>query len=492
MPSPTVIGFSDADAATLASIVQDMRSAQAEVEAAQARVMRVLARGHELAERQSQGAPARMKSRDMALRAIAAEIAGATRSTDRSVQRRIGDAVGIVDGLPATMDAWESGRITRAHVRLIADLALVLPPETRAGFERIAIERCAAEAPGRLRGELAILAERMHPRTLTERHAEARDTRCVRVLPLRDGMSELNIIGPTLLIEGVYDRATRQAVATADARNAAQERIRARTTSAAVTTVAGATGDPGGSSRRERKAASENAHGDAQDEILASDTRTMDQLRADLLLDMLLTAQPGADPTRTDDGPGTLGAIRAKVQVLVPALTLLGTDEHPTDLVGRSPIDAETARTLAGAAPDAWIRVLTHPVSGAVLATDTRFAETPLRNFLKARDHHCRFPGCRVPAVRCETDHTIDYAQGGKTCVENCAELCQRHHSMKQFTAWRVRQRGDGVLEWTSPLGNTYIDEPPSATVQFIPDAVGPPARSSAPPPTHASDPPPF
>ncbi|WP_224786149.1 HNH endonuclease signature motif containing protein [Microbacterium caowuchunii] len=492
MPSPTAIGFSDADAATLASIVQDMRSAQAEVEAAQARVMRILARGHELAERQSHGSSARVKSRDMALRAIAAEIAGATRSTDRSVQRRIGDAVGIVDGLPATMDAWESGRITRAHVRLIADLALVLPPATRAGFERIAIERCEAETPSRLRSELAILADRMHPRTLTERHAEARDTRCVRVFPLGDGMSELNIIGPTLLVEGVYDRATRQAAATADARSAAQERIRARTTSAAVTAVAGAAGDPGGSSRRERKAASEGGHGDTQDEILASDTRTMDQLRADLLLDMLLTAQPGADPTRTDDGPGTLGAIRAKVQVLVPALTLLGADEHPADLVGGSPIDAETARTLAGAAPDAWIRVLTHPVSGAVLATDTRFAETPLRDFLKARDRHCRFPGCRVPAVRCETDHTIDYAQGGKTCVENCAELCQRHHSMKQFTAWRVRQLGDGVLEWTSPLGNTYVDEPPSATVQFIPDAVGPPTRRSAPPLTQASDPPPF
>ena len=40
---------------------------------------------------------------------------------------------------------------------------------------------------------------------------------------------------------------------------------------------------------------------------------------------------------------------------------------------------------------------------------------------------------------------------------------------MKQFTAWRVRQLGDGVLEWTSPLGRTYIDQPPPLGVHFRP-----------------------
>jgi hypothetical protein len=41
---------------------------------------------------------------------------------------------------------------------------------------------------------------------------------------------------------------------------------------------------------------------------------------------------------------------------------------------------------------------------------------------------------------------------------------------MKQFTAWKVRQLGGGVLEWTSPLGTTYIDTPPAPTVHFVPD----------------------
>ena len=204
-------------------------------------------------------------------------------------------------------------------------------------------------------------------------------------------------------------------------------------------------------------------------EVIASDTRTMDQLRADVLADMLLTAAPDADPTRTDDAPGALGAIRAKVQIVVPALTLLGSDDGPVELVGRSPIDPDTARDLACLTRSPWERILTHPVTGAVLHVDSYQRTTAIDRHLRARDQHCRFPGCRLPAVRCEVDHTIDHALGGPTEVGNLAHLCQRHHSMKQFTAWRVRQLGGGVLEWTSPLGRIYIEQPPSLGVHFRP-----------------------
>jgi len=139
----------------------------------------------------------------------------------------------------------------------------------------------------------------------------------------------------------------------------------------------------------------------------------MNQLRSDVLTDMLLTAAPDADPTRTDDGPGTLGAIRARVQVIVPALTLLGSDDGPAELVGRSPIDPDTARGLAGATRIPLERILTQPVTGAVHCVDTYQRTVAIDRFLRARDQHCRFPGCRLPALRCEVDHTIDHALGG-------------------------------------------------------------------------------
>jgi hypothetical protein len=125
--------------------------------------------------------------------------------------------------------------------------------------------------------------------------------------------------------------------------------------------------------------------GDGGASPLATDDRTMDQLRADILADMLLTSQPWHGPTRADGGPGTLGAIRATVQVVVPALSLLGTIDDAGDLVGRSPIDPALAAQLAGATPVPWTRVITDPVTGAVLYTDTYTRNRAIDRYLKAR-----------------------------------------------------------------------------------------------------------
>ncbi len=90
-----------------------------------------------------------------------------------------------------------------------------------------------------------------------------------------------------------------------------------------------------------------------------------------------------------------------------------------------------------------------------------------------------------MPAVRCEVDHTVDHALGGPTAVANLAHLCQRHHTQKQFTRWKVRQLPGGVLEWTSPTGRTYTDEPLpySPAVRFLPDDLAPPDPDEAPAP---------
>ncbi|KTR85944.1 hypothetical protein NS220_18480, partial [Microbacterium testaceum] len=192
--------------------------------------------------------------------------------------------------------------------------------------------------------------------------------------------------------------------------------------------------------------------------------------------------------TRTDDGPGTLGTIRARVQVVVPALTMLDPAQEntdPADLIGHGPLDADTARTLAESTTVPWDRIITHPITGAVLHTDTYHRTTAIDRHLRARDRHCRWPGCTVPAIRSEVDHTLDYALGGPTDIGNLAHLCQRHHTQKQFTRWKVKQLPHGILEWTSPTGRTYTDEPLpySPAVRFLPDDPPPPAPAPAPAP---------
>jgi hypothetical protein len=77
------------------------------------------------------------------------------------------------------------------------------------------------------------------------------------------------------------------------------------------------------------------------------------------------------------------------------------------------------------------------------------------------RDARCRFPGCKVPADRCELDHIInspftDPGSDGPTSIRNCACLCRTHHQLKTKKLWKVRTPDDGItLHWTGPAGVT-------------------------------------
>ena len=112
---------SDADVAALASIVGEVEGAAAVVRAGQVAEVRALAAAGQLAARQAAGSPAAVRAHDMALRSVAAELGGVLRVTDRTVQSRIDEARDLVEHYPATLVAWETGRITRGHVRVITD-----------------------------------------------------------------------------------------------------------------------------------------------------------------------------------------------------------------------------------------------------------------------------------------------------------------------------------------------------------------------------------
>ncbi len=148
------------------------------------------------------------------------------------------------------------------------------------------------------------------------------------------------------------------------------------------------------------------------------------------------------------------------VQVIVPATVLLGFSDDPIELLGYGPISAETAREIAATAT--WRRLLTDPRSGALL-DHGRTTYTPpvaLAEFVKARDVHCRFPGCRRTVVNGELDHVVPYPQD-PTSETNLAGLCVRHHHLKHAGGgWQVRALPDGGLEWTTPTGHTHITQP--------------------------------
>ncbi|MFD5225905.1 DUF222 domain-containing protein [Microbacterium sp. NPDC058342] len=205
------------------------------------------------------------------------------------------------------------------------------------------------------------------------------------------------------------------------------------------------------------------------------DSRTTDQVRADLLTDLLLASDPSAA-----HGDG-VGGIHATVQVTVSASTLLGADDLPAELDGHGPLHPDVARALAGARTG-WTRLFLDS-DGMLVKTDTYTPTEPMRRFLRARDQHCRFPGCRQPVHRCDIDHNHDHARGGATAVDNLAHFCRAHHVLKHPDVpdahrWTARQLPDRSVEWVSPSGRCYADPPPRR-VMFVPS--GPPDPGEAP-----------
>ena len=80
--------------------------------------------------------------------------------------------------------------------------------------------------------------------------------------------------------------------------------------------------------------------------------------------------------------------------------------------------------------------------------------------FVRARDRHCRAPGCRVPAHRCEIDHRIPWQYGGPTLIDNLHCLCKRHHRAKDEGGYSYHP-GPGGIAWTTPYGHRYTTQPP-------------------------------
>lgn len=453
---------------TVDGLVEQIVATRALVNALHAHEMSLLAAASGIAQASDPG------DADMPMRSLSAELGAAMRVSDRTVQRQLSEASTLVDRFPTTHAALASGAISRAHASVIVDAGWrIADRDVREAYEASVVAYAREETVARLRPVARLRAERMSPSTLQERHDRARTTRCVRVFDLEDGMSELIATLPAVLAHGAYDRLS-----------ALAHEVRA----------AGAADAGDGAATRESGGLPPASSHDAVP-CATGERRSMDELRADLLADLVLAADPAAHET-----PTGLAGIRAQVQIVVPVLTLLGGTcdadgvttaslDGPVELAGRAPIDANTARRLAGHAPG-WDRVLTHPISGAVLAVDRYRPSEEIKRALRVRDRHCRFVGCRQPVHRCDLDHTRDAARGGPTSSCNLAHLCKRHHMLKHHSAWTVRQLADGVLEWTSPSGRKYIDKPVSA-VAFAPVPEPPqrPREHERPPHT---EPPPF
>ncbi len=179
----------------------------------------------------------------------------------------------------------------------------------------------------------------------------------------------------------------------------------------------------------------------------AEETRTLDQLRTDIALD-LLCGRGNTTPT----GNGT-------IDICVDLATLAELSDNPGELAGFGPVIADIARQVTERQQQAeWRYTITDPETGLVVdnGTTKRRPKTTQKRHVHARNRTCITPGCRMPAVECDLDHTIPYTQTGHTKVEELAPLCRHDHCSRHKFGWTYIPIPGGDYLWTSRLGLKY------------------------------------
>ncbi len=177
----------------------------------------------------------------------------------------------------------------------------------------------------------------------------------------------------------------------------------------------------------------------------AGDPRPHDQLRADILCDLILG----------NDLPGLNN--RGLVDIRVDLTTLAGLDDNSAEMLGMGPVIADVARKVAVSQQQAeWRVTVTDDNDKVILSDTTRRRPTAAQTrSIHAQHATCVFPGCRVPAADCDLDHNIAWAEGGPTTTRNMDPKCRHDHILKDH-GWSHRHKS-GRHIWTSPLGHTYI-----------------------------------
>ncbi len=335
---------------------------------------------------------------DEAMESAEGEIRAALTLTRRAAEFQLGTAYDLRDRLPQVWQALHDGLIDLPKARVICHETGHLPVEQAQQVAEVALERAPHQTTGQLGARIRKLVISLDPEMAKDRYEEAVAERRVVFEPNPHGTT--NLLGLDL---------------PADQVQAAIRRIN-NLAKAAKT---------------------------------ADDHRTMDQIRADVYLDLL-----NGRHLKTAHGKGM-------VDIQVELTTLAGLNENPGELRGYGPVIADIARQIAETQSEAEHRV-TVTEGGTPIWTGTtrRRPTTHQQRQVEARNPTCAFPGCRNPASECDIDHTHAWAEGGPTNIENLAPLCRHDHQLKHTPGWKLKPTTPGTYQWTTPLGHTYTTGP--------------------------------
>ncbi|NLP84553.1 DUF222 domain-containing protein, partial [Microbacterium sp. CFH 90308] len=295
---------------------------------------------------------------DIVERSIRLELAAAMRVTEYTAGRLLAQAEALTGRYPAVLASLGAGRITEKHADVLVDLIDEVPADLRDRVVGRAVELAEAEPVGTFRRALRTLIQTVQAATLEQRHRDAVRERRIWVDPGADGMGTLSVYGPLVELHAIHGRVT-----------------------AIAKTITGRRADNHHNHHNQTDQTDQTDRTDQGRSV--ADPRTLDQVRADVVCDLLIDGTTTATPAA---GSG----IRATVVVTVPALALLNEEAaascDPPVVEGIGPIPLPKARELCGG-DSKWMRVLTHPETGMILSVsrDRYHPPSPLRKLVKWR-----------------------------------------------------------------------------------------------------------
>lgn len=334
---------------------------------------------------------------ELATHATAMELRAALRLTRRMAEAEIEFAQDLAGRLPVVARALDSGCIDVRRARVLVDGTIHLTEsQAREVVDRVI--DCAGElTTGELRARVAKLCMSVEPDDAKQRYEMAIEQRMVISEPTLDSTANI------LLTDIAPDRAAQAMV------------------------------------RINRLAKSLKVDGE---------TRTIDQIRADIAIDLLCGKH------------NHLGATAGTVTVDVDLETLARLSDEPGELAGYGPVVADIARQVAETSDQAgWRFRVTDPRTGLPIHTGTTRARrhtAEQRRQIELRDRVCVFPGCRMPATDCDIDHTKTWAETQRTSVDDSAPVCRHDHTGRHSFDWTYQRIDGGDYVWKSRLGHSY------------------------------------
>ena len=157
-------------------------------------------------------------------------------------------------------------------------------------------------------------------------------------------------------------------------------------------------------------------------------------------------------------------------------------DGERCEIPGVGPVPVDWARRRLG---DSLIHLLvTDGVDVTTVYSPGRHIPASVRAALLERDSRCVVPGCDR-RLGLENDHWVtDFAQGGRTSLDNLARLCRHHHRLRTHRGFQLLG-GPGAWKWVppeTPVVSKRPARPPRGR------AKAPPLPGAGPPRIHSED----